>query len=126
MARGRKNEAVRRAARSVEAATAAAQTIAIRSSMLASATSPAALADPEFQRMCMEKVEAAWEAGAALIAAAPQLYAAWFELTTSQASPLSAAAGMTNAGLRFLDAGFAPLHRTVTANARRLGRRQRR
>jgi hypothetical protein len=121
--RGRENEAMRRARRGMEAATAAAQTIAIRSSMMATATTPAALADPEFQRMCVEKVEAAWNAGAAMAAATPRLYAAWFDMALSGGSPFSAVATLTDAGLRFLDAGFAPVHRAVTANARRLGRK---
>jgi hypothetical protein len=121
--RKRANEAERRMRRSMEAATAAAQTIAIRSSMLAAATTPEALADPEFQRMCVEKLEATWNAGAALAAAAPNLYAVWFDTALSAASPFSAAMTLTDAGLRFLDAGFAPVHRAVTANARRLGRK---
>jgi hypothetical protein len=121
--RHRTSEAQRRARRSFEAAAAAAQTIAIRSSMMAAATTPAALADPEFQRMYVEKVEAAWMAGAAMAAAVPNLCAAWLDTAFSGALPFSAAMTLTDAGMRVLDAGFAPVHRAVTANARRLGRK---
>lgn len=133
-----------------EMALAAGQTIGHRSLMLAKAAGdPVALAHPEFTRMVAEKMAVAAETGfevAARLAAAQWGWAGWFgaqaqlgaaALAASPATAwqhwLTASTGQAaEIGQRLMadaaalaDAGLAPAHRVVSANARRLGRKKR-
>jgi hypothetical protein len=136
---------------------AAASTITHRAVMMAQAMSDpvAAMSNPEFTRMGVEKVEAAVEATRALTEGFQDLGLAWWELMAGQMQLASEAAtglqrcrtptdfmalqsqsfsrcmtaGMA-AGLRFAEsatalmgAGLNPMHRTASANARRLAAR---
>lgn len=93
------------ALRSMEMFTASGQVIAARTGRMARAgTSPNARDRREFTRMGTEKVQAASQSAWAM---AMSMQQAWFQ-----------------AWLQMLTAGLAPVHRTATANARRLTRRR--
>jgi hypothetical protein len=93
------------ALRSWEMFSASGQVIAARTARMARAgTSPGARDRREFSRMGSEKAQAATQSAFAM---AMSLQQAWWQ-----------------AWLQMLAAGLAPVHRTATANARRLTRRR--
>jgi hypothetical protein len=99
-------------------ASAASQTVALRSMLLARALGdPMAMADPEFSRMATEKMTAAALSGVALAAHAPSLWLHWLN---SAASPWAFAGAAARAG----SATLAPYHQATRANAKRLSRRR--
>lgn len=136
-----------------ELGVAAARTIGYRTALMAGALQdPAKLANPEFVLMGTEKVEAAAKAAHAFALGLADLQDAWVSLcalpvrTASlmmsggfgwQRAPMEVWALQTRivddamaAGMRFAQsaaslagAGLAPIHRTASANARRLERR---
>lgn len=135
--------------RMAEMAVAAGQTIGHRSLMLAQAAgNPVALGNPEFTRMVAEKMAVAAETGAEVaqrVAAAQWGWAFWFgtqaqlaaaawtspatawqhwlQSGTDQAADVGRRLAADAAALA--DASLAPAHRVVSANARRLGRKNR-
>jgi hypothetical protein len=111
-------DATKLAIASAEAANAAAQTIALRSTMLARAAGdPRAMADPEFVRMVTEKMTAAALSSVAFAAHAPNFWRLWF----GAASPWV----LAGASARAASAALAPYRRATRANARRLSAKRR-
>ena len=122
------------AMKTAELAWAAPQVVAQRLARIAAAgPRPSARDRREFQRMSAEKTAAfaeSWNAMAQQAARANQALAAsfwrtaWSPLTLAQLS--MNAALLQSAALGVLSKGLAPVHRTATANAKRLARRTKR
>ncbi|HEY9063756.1 MAG TPA: polyhydroxyalkanoate granule-associated phasin [Burkholderiaceae bacterium] len=134
MAARRRHHAHQLATQAAELALAAPQVVAQRLARMAVAgTKPSARDRREFHRMGAEKAAAfaeSWTAMAQQAARANQALAAnfwrtaWSPLTLAQLS--MNAALLQSAALGVLSKGLAPVHRTATANAKRLGRRTKR
>lgn len=125
----RNRSSISLALKSAELAFAVPQVMAHRLTRMAIAgPNPSARDRKEFHRMSAEKTAAfttGWNAMVVQTMRANQALAA--AMMTSMLSPSaksakSAAAAMQGAALGILGKGLAPVHRTATANARRLGR----
>ena len=109
-------------AKAAELALAAPQVVAMRSArMLAAGVNPSARDRREFERMGTEKVLAFWESMNVMgleMAKAQQRYApfALRQWWSPWVSPWSVAASAT----KVLEKGLGPVHKRVSANARRL------
>ena len=120
------------ASKAVELSLAVPQVVAHRVARMASAGPlPSQRDRREFQRMGAEKVTAftqAWNAMAMQAVRANQALAAtwmrtlWTPPWRAGKLPPSAAAQWQSAALGVIEKGIAPVHRTATANAKRLGR----
>ena len=123
----------RLARQAIETSIAAPLVVAHRLSRMAAAGSPLSARDrKEFTRMGMEKVWAFQQSWAAMWM---QMAANQFDLVRATMASLTSASrgrhassalqsAWSGAANRMLSAGFAPVHKAATANARRLSRRR--
>jgi len=118
----KRNKRSRSISKAAELSLAAPQVVAMRSArMLAAGVNPSARDRREFERMGTEKVLAFWESMNVMgleMAKAQQRYAlfALRQWWSPWVSPWSVAASAT----KVLEKGLGPVHKRVSANARRL------